>query len=302
MNLSLRQLKGFISVAATSSFTKTSQRMHLSQAALSTMIRELENQLGCRLFHRSTRTVELTDAGRRFVPIATHVVESLESAGKEIAQLGRQEGTLLNVGVTPTVAHSLLPIALNRFREQHPHVTIRAGDYSPGELVQLTETGQLDAGFGALFARASGVDRHAVFASHLQLVSGRKGRPMPPAEVPWESLEGVDLLTLPENSPIQQLADAQMTRLGITTASRIPVNQLETMIAFAESGLGMGVIPSFAQAASRRYDVYVATLVPTIEFHYHRITRAGRHVPATLEAFTRVMAEVALEHEVPTEA
>ena len=302
MNLSLRQLKGFISVAATSSFTKTSQRMHLSQAALSTMIRELENQLGCRLFNRSTRTVELTDAGRRFVPIAAHVVESLESAAKDLAQLGRQEGTLLHVGVTPTVAHSLLPIVLARFREQHPHVTVHAEDFSPGELVQLTETGQLDAGYGALFTRASGVDRHPVFASRLQLVSGRRGRPMPPPTVPWQAIEGSPLIVLPESSPIQHLADGQMNQFGIAPSARIPVNQLETMIAFAESGLGVAVIPSFAQAACRRYDVYVSTLEPTIEFHYHRITRAGRHVPASLEAITRMMAEVAMAHEVPSVA
>jgi DNA-binding transcriptional LysR family regulator len=300
MNVSLRQLKGFISVAATSSFTKTSQRMHLSQAALSTMIRELENQLGCRLFNRSTRTVELTDAGRRFVPIAEHVVESLESAARDLAQLGRQEGTLLHVGVTPTVAHSLLPIVLARFREQHPHVTVHAEDFSPGELVQLTETGQLDAGYGALFTRASGVDRHPVFASRLQLVSGRRGRPMPPPTVPWQTLDGAAMIVMPGGSPIQHLADGQMTQLGIAPGSRIPVNQLETMIAFAESGLGVGVIPSFAQAACRRYDVYVSTLAPTVEFHYHRITRAGRHVPATLEAFTRMIAEVAMAHEVPS--
>lgn len=299
MNVSLRQLKGFISVAATSSFTKTSQRLHLSQAALSTMIRELENQLGCRLFHRSTRTVELTDAGRRFVPIATHVVESLESAAKDMAQLGREEGTLLHIGVTPLVAHSFLPIVVKRFREQHPHVTVHASDWSPGELVHLTETGQLDAGFGALFAKASGVDRHPVFASRLQLVSARQGRPMPPASVPWEKLEGADLLVLPESTPIQQLTDAQLTQLGISPGTRLPVNQLETLIAFAEAGLGIGVIPSFAQSACRRYDVYVSTLSPPIEFHYHRITRAGRHVPPTLQAFTALVAELAMAHELP---
>lgn len=302
MNLSLRQLKGFISVAATSSFTKTSQRMHLSQAALSTMVRELENQLGCRLFHRSTRSVELTDAGRRFVPIAVHVVESLESAAKDLAQIGRQEGTLLHIGVTPTVAHSLLPIVLARFREQNPHVTVHAEDFSPRELVQLTETGQLDAGYGALFARTSGLDRHAVFASRLQLVSGRRSRPMPPATLPWQTLEGVPLIVLPESSPIQQLTDGQLTQFGIAPAARIPVNQLETMIAFAENGMGVGVIPSFAQAACRRYDVHVTTLAPAVEFHYHRITRAGWHVPATLEVFTRMLAEVAMAHEEPSVA
>jgi DNA-binding transcriptional LysR family regulator len=299
MNLSLRQLKGFIGVAATSSFTKTAQRLHLSQAALSTMIRELESQLGCRLFHRSTRTVELTEAGRRFVPIATHAVESIEAAAVDLAEIDRREGVALNIGVTPLIAQSLLPIAINRFRVQAPHVSIGVSDSPPAELQQLTESGRLDAAFGAFFSKASGLDRQPIFAGRLQLVSRRQPDATEPSATPWERIAGQPLITLHESSPIQQLTDAQLAKHGIEPASQLSVNQLETMIAFAEAGLGIGVLPSFAQAACRRYGVHMATLTPAVEFHYHRIMRAGRHASPSLQAFTQLLADVAAEHELP---
>jgi DNA-binding transcriptional LysR family regulator len=211
--------------------------------------------------------------------------------------MGRQEGASLSVGVTPIIAHSLLPVAINTYRQRAPHVNITVHDCAPGELQQRVETGRLDAAFGAFFSKASGLDRHPVFASRLQVVSRVQHEPVPPASLPWTHLGGQALITLHESSPIQQLTDAQLDKLGLVPASRLCVNHLETVIAFAEAGLGMGVIPSFARAASRRYDVTVATLTPAIEFHYYRITRAGHHVSDTLQAFTQVMAEVAAAHE-----
>ena len=74
MNLSLRQLKVFLGVAQAASFTKTAQRLHLSQAALSDNIRELETQLHFRLLDRTTRSVAQTEAGSMFLPTAAHIV------------------------------------------------------------------------------------------------------------------------------------------------------------------------------------------------------------------------------------
>ena len=90
MNLSLKQLKVFLGVANASSFTKTAQSMHLSQAALSAIIRELETQLNCRLFERTTRTVALTEAGRLFYPTAMKIVETLEKSRSEERRVGKE--------------------------------------------------------------------------------------------------------------------------------------------------------------------------------------------------------------------
>ena len=101
MNLSLKQLKVFLGVANASSFTKTAQSLHLSQAALSAIIRELETQLDCRLFERTTRTVALTETGHLFYPTAMKIVDTLEKSVVELNELGRQK----QASLLPYVAH-----------------------------------------------------------------------------------------------------------------------------------------------------------------------------------------------------
>jgi DNA-binding transcriptional LysR family regulator len=65
MNLSMRQMRAFLHVARIGNFTRAAERAHMTQAGLSTLVREMERQLGARLFDRTTRMVSLTTAGRR---------------------------------------------------------------------------------------------------------------------------------------------------------------------------------------------------------------------------------------------
>ncbi|WP_260502151.1 LysR family transcriptional regulator [Aquabacterium sp. J223] len=282
-------------VASSGSFTKTAQRLHLSQAALSTMVRELESQLGCRLFHRTTRAVELTEAGRRFLPVATQIVESLEAAATELGALDRLNGSRLNIGVTPMMATSLLPLVLTRFRAVMPDVEIGVADAAPADLRELVECGDIDAGFGAFFTRVSGLDREPVFTSRIQVVQPRGAEVLKGGTIRWSDLAGQAVVTVTEASPVQQLVEAQLTKLTIAPKSRLVVNQLETVIAFAEAGLGIGIIPSFAGAACRRYAVSIANLGPAVEFQFQRIVRAGHPSSPALTAFSELFAAVAEE-------
>jgi DNA-binding transcriptional LysR family regulator len=113
--------------------------------------------------------------------------------------------------------------------------------------------------------------------------------------VRWEELAGRDLIVLHTSSPVQQLVDAELARHSVAPASKLAVNQLETVIAFAEAGLGVGVVPSFARAACRRYAVSTTTLTPAVEFRFHRITRAGHRASPALDAFTSLFATIAAE-------
>src|ERR1700754_4429740 len=109
MNLSLKQLKVFLGVANASSFTKTAQSMHLSQAALSAIIPELETQLQCRLHARTTRPVALTEAAGASYPPAPKLLETLENSVIELNELGPQKQESLLLGCTPIIAASLMP-------------------------------------------------------------------------------------------------------------------------------------------------------------------------------------------------
>lgn len=84
MNITLRQLKAFVLSARHASFSRAAEQMFITQPGLSIMMQELESQLGARLFDRTTRKVNLTEFGARFLPIATHCLSELEGAAATV--------------------------------------------------------------------------------------------------------------------------------------------------------------------------------------------------------------------------
>jgi DNA-binding transcriptional LysR family regulator len=298
MNLSLKQLKVFLGVANASSFTKTAQSMHLSQAALSAIIRELETQLNCRLFERTTRTVALTEAGRLFYPTAMKIVDTLEKSVVELNELGRQKKASLLLGCTPMIGASLMPQVLARFAETSPHAQIELVDRPPGELLKMDEEGDLDAAFGIFFSQLSGIDRVPIFPTRLVVVSstmeGAHGIGKVPRDgVQWRALEGLPLITLPKDNPLQRLIEASLSKEEVTTGRRTVVGHLQTAIAMAHEGLGVAIMPSFCEHICRHYQVRIDVIRPEVEFSFYRITRSGRDTIPALDQFTQMFAAAA---------
>lgn len=304
MNLSLKQLKVFLGVANTSSFTKTAQSVHLSQAALSAIIRELETQLRCRLLERTTRTVSLTEAGRVFYPTAMKIVETLEKSVIELNELGRQKQSSLLLGCTPMIAASLMPPVLVRFSQVYPDSQIELVDRAPSELLQMVEEGHLDAAFGVFFSQISGIDRVPIFPTHLVAVSAadddvpEKNGSRSAAGIRWTSLEGRPLITLPKDNPLQRLIEATLSKEEVNVSRRIVVGHMQTAVAMAQEGLGTAVMPSFCEHICRRYRVRMDPIRPEVAVSFYRITRTGRDTLTALDQFTEMFTEAAQEHPV----
>lgn len=304
MNISLRQLKAFLGVADSANFTKTAQNLHLSQAALSATIRELESQLNARLFERTTRAVVLTDAGRAFLPTATLIEQELTAAALRLRNMEQHEIATLRVGFTPLMASQIVPELLVRFAQAHPTVKVEVIDNSPTDIQQQVESGALDAAFGAFFAKLSGLRRVAILPSHLVAVQAaaaqrgrRAARKTETAELHWKALDEQALICLTPESPIQQLVESAIFKHKLTLGERTTVQHLETAISMAEKGFGTAIIPSFAQSACARYAVHCSPLVPRVSFDFYCITRAGAVASPTLAEFTRMFEELAREPE-----
>lgn len=299
MNLSLRQLKVFLGVAQAGSFTKTAQRLHLSQAALSAIIRELETQLQCRLLDRTTRSVALTEAGRMFLPTAMHIVETIENASLELLKIGREEQRLLRVGVMPHLAVSLMPTVLSRFSTLSPLVRVETVDRTPSELLTMVEDGALDAAYGPFFRKESGVDRVPIFPTRLMLVTSVQETGLPDfgaEKETWRALQGVPLICFLGDTPIQRMVEENLSAAAVTTGKRTFVGHLETAIAMAEAGFGVAVVPSISAASCQRFRVHLYPIRPTIELPFYCITRAGRASNAMLSQLSSVFEQVAQEY------
>lgn len=288
LNLNLRQLKAFIGVAETCNFTKTAQKLHISQAALSSSIRELEGQLNCRLFERTTRSVELTPAGREFLPVATTVVDNLETATHQLQHFGQYGISRLRLGFTPMLASNVVPEVLDEFQRQFPSVQVEVVDAGPKELQQFVASDEVDAAFGAFEQKISGMSHLQIVPATLMLVYTDQFSDIQES-ISWRQVFDYPLVAMSDKSPIQQLVNAMAKKTETDIQSRMVVNQLDTALGMVEKGFGVAVFPSFAQTACRRYKVRTASVFPPVSINYFRIMKAGKDASAAVDAITEML-------------
>jgi DNA-binding transcriptional LysR family regulator len=124
MQLELRHLRYFLAVAEELNFSRAAERLHIAQPALSAQIRTLETQLGCDLFQRTTRKVELTPAGRLLLPDARDLVERADLAAAKLVAAARGQQGLLRVGFVAHGAGELSTAILRRFGEELPAIEV----------------------------------------------------------------------------------------------------------------------------------------------------------------------------------
>jgi LysR family transcriptional regulator, carnitine catabolism transcriptional activator len=127
MNVELRQLRAFIVVARFGSFTRAAELLNLSQPALTVQIRQLEQALGLKLFDRNTRTVELTRMGRDLLPVLTRLLGEVDQVVSSTREMATVKYGIVRVAALPSVAATLLPPLIARFRQRYP-----GSDRDPG--------------------------------------------------------------------------------------------------------------------------------------------------------------------------
>ncbi|MGH2891702.1 MAG: LysR family transcriptional regulator [Solirubrobacteraceae bacterium] len=142
--MELRQLAHFLAVAEASHFTRAASRVHLTQSSLSSSIRALERELGSDLFVRSTRRVELTEAGRALLPAAQRAVAAAEDGRDAVAGVRGLVRGQLAIGVIQTVGPVNIPALLARYHRRHRAVALRLHHAGVASLVHRTADGELE--------------------------------------------------------------------------------------------------------------------------------------------------------------
>lgn len=292
MNLSTRQMRAFRHVARTESFTRAAELAHMTQAGLSILVREMERQLGVRLFDRTTRTVQLTAAGQRLLPVVERVLLDLDAVTEEIGALGDAARQNLRIAATPLVSAHLLPQLLALFRQLHPRIQVRLLDAGLEDVEKAVLAGEADLGLGFFFKTTPGLARMPVASFQLMRVTAARDGTSGIGRVPWSALRSVELIGLPAANPIQKLIDAQLGKLGIVSAEGRSVSFFSTLISMVEAGFGTAVMPTFAMAACRRHQVKVDLLAsPKVELAFYGITKRGARTSETIDAFVDLLKD-----------
>ncbi len=132
---SMRQLRAFAAVYHLRKVSAAAEQLSVTQSAVSLSLRQLEDGLGARLFDRTTRTLQPTQAAHEAIVLAERILRDAEALGAGTLELSQLRRGRVSVAVTPTLAELLLPAAVVRFRERHPGIHVDINDCAPDQFV-----------------------------------------------------------------------------------------------------------------------------------------------------------------------
>lgn len=285
-NVTLRQLRAFVLLAQTGKFTLAAQRMHITQSALSTLVKELEQGVGARLFDRHTRMVEMTAAGADFYLVAQKLLDDLDTAVAGMGDLAALRNGRVSIVASTVISASLLSGAFKAFRGLHPGVQFVLRDVAEEEILRVVASGTVDFGIGT-FLDADGdiAESHLFDDGFLALCApehplARKRR------IRWRDLQGEPFIALAPGSPIRRLLDDTMAREGLRMNVVNEVSFSTTVLSLVSAGVGVSVLPMNNHPYLRGFDVHAAPLVsPSVTRRISIFTKRRRSLSPAAGAF-----------------
>lgn len=245
VNVSTRELRAFIFLAQQRNFTRAASLCHLSQSAFSALIKGLEEHLGGRLFDRTTRQVELTAMGERFLDVAKRLLQDTEAAVTDMREHVARKRGRVSLAVLPSLAAHWLPPLLSQFHRAHPDVEIDLADVLSDECIARVRSGQAEL---ALAATRSGAAElytvlfctdqfHVVFYHEHTLAKSAEA-------VKISELFDYQIIQLSRSSSVRQYIDSAIYPQILRTF--LELEQLSTVAAMVKQNLGVSIVPSLA--------------------------------------------------------
>ena len=245
--MELRHLRYFVSVAEALSFTKAAAKLHTSQPSLTRQIRDLEEELGVRLLHRTKQEVTLTEEGRFFLADAKRLLALAAATVESVRRLHSGEVRALNVGYVSNLFYDLLPKTLETFHQTFPNVSVNLFDLSCGEQFRALEDGKLDLGFVGLHEPIArrGLEFRKI-ASYKTVVALPKENPLAgKAKVELKALAPMFFIAMSETSypGYRDWLVKGCQRAGFTPKVLQDVDLERKMIHAVAAGLGVAIVP-----------------------------------------------------------
>jgi DNA-binding transcriptional LysR family regulator len=146
--MELRHLRYFVAVGEEQHYGRAAKRLHIAQPALSCQIRDLEDEIGCRLFDRLPRGVRINAAGKSFLEDARRILQQVNEAAARAVRVTRGQSGTLRVGFTEAASwHGVVPDSFRQFRQRQPDAELQLNPLSSLEQAEAIRAGRLDVGF-----------------------------------------------------------------------------------------------------------------------------------------------------------
>lgn len=243
MDLNLRDLRAFVAVAQTGSFTRAASKLNLSQPALTVQIRRLEETVGARLFDRNSRTVALTSVGRELLPVLQKSLADMQRVLDDARALGDGSRGTVRIACLPSFAAGRLPALIRDFRGEAPHTRFEIRDVVASMVNQLVRAGEFDLGVTGGEVDDPQIDILHRAQDRLMVVCPR-GHPLArKRRVGAADLAAYPLVLTAPGTSVRAIVDAAFSEAGFTPELACEPTYMMTAVAMVQAGLGITILP-----------------------------------------------------------
>ena len=242
-HLSSRQLDAFSALAEQRSFTRAAALCHLSQPAFSALIRAMEDDLGLRLFDRSTRHVDMTPEGHSFLDSARRIRSEITLALASVRDAATLQRGRVAVALLPSLAAGWLPGVLAQYRTAHPGIEIVIADVLSEPCIERVASGRADFALAAIRADTPALQAEPFCSDSFYLVCpGDHALARRRKSITVADLAAWPFIHLARTSSVRQYLEAALHPQPMRTV--MEVEQLATVMGMVRAGMGISVVPA----------------------------------------------------------
>lgn len=248
MNISVRQLRLFLDLFDSKSFTVAASRLHMTQSAASKSIAELESQLGYDLFDRTTRRVEPKESAREFYPYALEIMATLHAATRSVSDVAGLKRGRIGIAASPMMLGGLLAPIIARYQVNYPGILFDLYESSTDESVDRVRSGTVDFGFGLTPPETADIQSRAVLELGLWVLFGEKHPLRERQSVSLGELTQWNHIRLRRRFSASRVLDELLESRHIHLPGTVEIDTPAAAFGLVRSGVGILILPGHSAA------------------------------------------------------
>ncbi|MDC8756017.1 LysR family transcriptional regulator [Janthinobacterium fluminis] len=298
MSPSLRQMRAFVALAKTGSFTLAAEYLHVTQSALSGLIKELEQVLGVRVVERSTRKTQLSELGRELYPLFDKMIQDLDGAMLDIANRKALKKGMVRIAAPQMMSCTLLPEVIAAYRLAHPEVQVQLVDCPVEHVSGRVFSGEVDFGIGPERDPTAEIAAQLLFEMPFVLVFPNQHPLQQKARVTWADVNDYPFIALQGQFTERLLRDMHIAFRDLSLKPYNEVTFMTTALAMVSARLGITACLPYAEPMVKLYGLQMRLLhEPELTRRFFVYTKTARSPSPAAESFIAFLVKFVETHE-----
>jgi DNA-binding transcriptional LysR family regulator len=283
--MDIRQLTYFLEVARLKSMTKAAEVLHISQPALSKMIKGLEDELGMTLIIRTNKSSEVTDAGLIVMEYAQKMMSLMDEMSTTLSDMSNLKRGSIHIGIPPIAGSLFFPKVLAAFHQAFPNIKINITEYGAAKLTKSVLEGEIELGIAVLPIDVHDFNVYPIVSEEMKLIIHDQHPLASKEKVHMKELKNEEIIFYNEEFGLHDIMWDQFIKHGFEPKILLKSSQWDFMTEIVGANLGITILPTSISNRIENHHVKIIDLEPSIFWNLAIVTKRDKYISNAARTF-----------------